>query len=99
MPERYAAIRDSFRESVLQVVDVVERVPPEAWEKPELGERTAHELVAHAMPSVECPVVNSRQPKAVDMYGATTYYLRAMSSPTIHEAAGDGPGGGVTGHR
>ena len=85
MPERYTASRDAFRESVLQLVDVVERVPPTVWEKPGLGELTVRELVAHVMRGVEGPAVHSGQPKAVNMDGAATYYLRAMSPLIIHE--------------
>ena len=85
MPERSTVIRDAARESVLQFVDVVERVPPRAWKKRGLGEWTVRALVAHVAQGVESPVVYSGQPKAVDMHGAATYYLRAMSAPGIHE--------------
>ena len=85
MLERSTTSRDAFRDSVLQLVDVVERVPPTAREKPGLGEWTVRELVAHVMRGVEGPVVYSGQPKAVDMHGAATYYLRAMSPLMIHE--------------
>lgn len=78
--ERSTAIRDAFRDSVRQLVDVVEQVPPEDWEKPGLGEWTVRELVTHVMRGVESPVVYSGQPKAVDMDGAATYHLRAISS-------------------
>ncbi|MDE2899520.1 MAG: maleylpyruvate isomerase N-terminal domain-containing protein [Chloroflexota bacterium] len=69
---------------MLQLVDVVDRIPADCWDKHGLGEWNVLELVAHVMRAVEGPVVHSRQAKPVDMEDAATYYLRAMAAPDIH---------------
>ncbi len=84
MAERNTEVRDAFRASVLQLVDVVGRIPADGWGKPGLGEWNVLELVAHVMRAVEGPVVYSGQVRPVDMEGAATYYLQAMAAPDIH---------------
>ena len=53
MQDRSGEIRNTFRESVQQFVDVVERKPPDAWDKPGLGEWTVRELVAHVVGMID----------------------------------------------
>ena len=85
MTHRPTEIRNAFRDALLQFVDVVERVPPDGWDKTGLGEWTIRELVAHVASAVEAPVAYIGQAKPINMEGAAEYYARAMSSPTIHK--------------
>ena len=85
MQDRAIEIRNAFRESSLQLVDVLERVPADAWERPGLGEWTIRELAAHVLRGLDRPVVFEAGDGAVAAESAAAYYVLAMSSPTIHE--------------
>ena len=80
-----SAARDAFRASVQLLVDVVERVPPEGWQKPGLGEWTIHELVSHVAGAAEAPVAYAGEARPIEIKGAAEYYARAMASPSIHQ--------------
>ena len=85
MKDRATEIRNAFRESALQLVDVLERVPSDAWEKPGLGEWTVRELVAHVLKIFDGPVTSEEQDRPLAADSAAAYYVLAMSSPRIHE--------------
>ena len=85
MEDRATEIRNAFRESALQLVDVLERVPSDAWEKPGLGEWTVRELVAHVLKIFDGPVTSEEQDRPLAADSAAAYYVLAMSSPRIHE--------------
>ena len=85
MQDRATEIRNAFRESSLQLVDVLERVPADAWAKPGLGEWTIRELVAHVLRALDRPVVDEVSDGAIAAESAAAYYVKAMASPTIHE--------------
>ena len=85
MNDRAAETRSAFRESVLQFVDVVERVPSGAWDRPGLGEWSIRELVAHVVKAIAAPVVYAEDDRVIAAESAADYYVQAMSSPRIHE--------------
>ena len=78
-------IRNAFRESVQQFVDVVERISPDAWDKPGLGEWTIRELVAHVVGMIDGIAAYAGPPAPFGAESATAYYVQAMSTPRIHE--------------
>ena len=67
------------------MVDVLERVPSDAWEKPGLGEWTVRELVAHVLKIFDGPVTSEEQDRPLAADSAAAYYILAMSSPRVHE--------------
>ena len=85
MNDRAAETRRAFRESVLQFVDVVERVPPGAWDAPGLGEWSIRELVAHVVGVIDGVVADTGHTAPMAAEGAAAYYVQAMSSPRVHE--------------
>ena len=85
MQDRATQIRNAYRDSVQQLVDVVERIPQDGWDNPGLGEWTVRELVAHVLGAIDGPVAYAGRAKPIDMEGAAQYYARAMSSPSIHQ--------------
>ena len=85
MKDRATEIRNAFRESALQLVDVLERVPSDAREKPGLGEWTVRELVAHVLKIFDGPVTSEEQDRPLAADSAAAYYVLAMTSPRIHE--------------
>ena len=85
MNDRAAETRSAFRESVLQFVDVVERVPSGAWDRPGLGEWSIRELVAHVVGVIDGVVADTGHTAPMAAEGAAAYYVQAMSSPRIHE--------------
>ena len=85
MQDKARGIRNAFRESVLQFIDVVERVPPDAWDKPGLGEWSIRELVAHVFRAMDSPTVYAEPGGPVAAESAAGYYVQAMSSPRVHE--------------
>ena len=85
MNDRAAETRSAFRESVLQFVDVVERVPLDAWDKPGLGEWSLRELVAHVVGVFDGVVADTGHTTPMAAEGAAAYYVQAMSSPRVHE--------------
>ena len=85
MQDRSGEIRNAFRESVQQFVNVVERIPSDAWDKPGLGEWTVRELVAHVVAMIEGIAAYAGPPAPPDAESAGAYYVQAMSKPRIHE--------------
>ena len=85
MNDRAAETRNAFRESVLQFVDVVERVPSGAWDRPGLGEWSIRELVAHVVGVIDGVVADTGHGAPVAAEGAAAYYVQAMSSPRVQE--------------
>ena len=85
MRDQATGIRNAFRESVLQFVAVIERAPPDAWDKPGLGEWSIRELVAHVFGAMDGPTVHAEQGRPVAAESAAGYYVQAMSSPRVHE--------------
>ena len=78
------SVKNAFGEAVQQLVDVAERIPPEGWEKPGLGEWTTRELLSHVVGAVEAPIAYAGQAMPIDMDDAAVYYISAMASPSIH---------------
>lgn len=70
---------------MLQLVDVIERVPPDGWDKPGLGEWTIRELAAHVISALESPAVYEEHNGPPAAESAAAYYIQAMSSPRVHE--------------
>ena len=85
MKDRATEIRNAFRESALQLVDVLERVPSDAWEKPGLGEWSIRELVGHVVGVIDGVVADTGHAAPMAAEGAAAYYVQAMSSPRVHE--------------
>ena len=90
MQDRAIEIRNAFRESALQFVGVLERVQPDAWENPGLGEWTIRELVAHVLKTFDGPADFAELDGAPAADSAAAYYVLAMSSPRIHEEVAEG---------
>ena len=85
MNDRNADIRNAFRESIQQFVEVVERVPSGAWDRPGLGEWSIRELVGHVVGGIDGVVAYAGHLTPVAAEGAAAYYVQAMSSPRVHE--------------
>ena len=79
------SVKNAFGEAVQQLVDVAERIPPEGWEKPGLGEWTVRELLSHVVGAIEAPIAYAGQAGPIDMDDAAEYYISAMASPSIHQ--------------
>ena len=85
MKNQAAEVRNAFRESALQFIDVVERTPAEAWDAPGLGEWTLRELVAHVLGAFRGPDIAEPDGGEIAAESAAAYYVKAMDSPRIHE--------------
>ena len=85
MENRAADIRSAFRESIQQFVEVVERVPSGAWDRPGLGEWSIRELVGHVVGVIDGAVADTGHAESMAAEGAAAYYVQAMSSPRVHE--------------
>ena len=85
MQDRSINIKNAFREAVGQCVEVIERIPPDAWDKPGLGAWTIRELVAHTLRVIEGTTAYAGESTPVDTARAADYYIRAMSTPRVHE--------------
>ena len=85
MNNRAADIRNAFRESISQFVEVIERVPSDAWVRPGLGEWSIRELVGHVVGGIDGVVADAGHLTPVAAEGAAAYYVQAMSSPRVHE--------------
>ncbi len=77
--------RAAFGASVRCFVEMLERVPADAWDKPGLGEWSVREVAAHVVRMLDRAVEYSAQPAPVDTESAAAYYLRAMSTPGVNE--------------
>lgn len=85
MTEHSSRTRDAFRESVTQLVEVVKLIPPDAWDKPALGEWSVRELLAHVVRAVGGAITYAAPGSPITLESAADYYVQAMSSPRIHE--------------
>ena len=78
-------MRNAFRESIEQFVEVVERVPSDAWGRPGLGEWSIRELVGHVVGVIDGVVADTGHAAPMAAEGAAAHYVQAMSSPRVHE--------------
>ena len=78
-------MRNAFRESIQQFVEVVERVPSDTWDRPGLGEWSIRELVGHVVGVIDGVVADTGHAAPMAAEGAAAYYVEAMSSPRVHE--------------
>ena len=78
-------MRNAFRESIQQFVEVVERVPSDAWDTTGLGEWSIRELVGHVVGVIDGVVADAGHAAPMVAEGAAAYYVQAMSSPRVHE--------------
>ncbi len=85
MYNRAADIRNAFRESIQQFVEVVELMPSDGWNRPGLGEWSIRELVGHVVGAIDGVVADTGHAESMAAEGAAAYYVQAMSSPRVHE--------------
>lgn len=89
MKNHAAVVRNGFRESAQQFVEVVEGIPSDGWQKPGLGEWTIRELVAHVLGAFNGPVASEEGKGSIAAESAAAYYVKAMSSPRSHEGVAE----------
>lgn len=81
------AARDCFRSAASGFVELVARIPPDAWRRPALGVWDVRALVGHtgrALSTIETYLGGTSPLPPVD--GPVEYYLRALSSDSGVEA-------------
>ena len=86
MPSETKSCREAFQESVRQLVEVVEQIPEDAWERVGLGSWNVRELVAHIVRIIDRTAAYAGAPGTVDTESAAAYYVHAMSRPGANEA-------------
>lgn len=84
MEQSSVRVREAFKEAAGFLVDIVDSVSGDEWDRPGLGEWTVAQLAVHASRGASTIATYAARPGELELGSAAEYYAAAMGLEGIH---------------